>query len=86
MGMLERFSTGEMEEVVSEDSRTILQDKDTLMNAIQAGRLNPRVKSCMLWSFESKPISVTSGCSSSCHSHCEQGFERGCVDEPSPRV
>mmetsp|Transcript_39587 Transcript_39587/g.98026 ORF Transcript_39587/g.98026 Transcript_39587/m.98026 type:complete len:526 (-) Transcript_39587:264-1841(-) len=36
MSMLEKFGTGDMEDVVSEDSRTILQDKDTLMNAIQA--------------------------------------------------
>jgi len=36
MGMLEKFAGGEMDEMVSEDSRTILQDKDTLMNAIQA--------------------------------------------------
>ena len=34
--MLEKFSSGEMDEIISEDSRTILQDKDTLMNAIQA--------------------------------------------------
>jgi hypothetical protein len=36
MGMLEKFSSGEMDDSVSEDSKTILQDKDTLMNAIQA--------------------------------------------------
>ena len=36
MGMLETFSSGQMDEIVSEDSKTILQDKDTLMNAIQA--------------------------------------------------
>lgn len=36
MGMLEKFSSGQMDEIVSEDSKTILQDKDMLMNAIQA--------------------------------------------------
>ena len=36
--VLEKFGTGEMDDVVSEDSRTILQDKDTLMNAIQVRR------------------------------------------------
>ena len=36
MSMLEKFSSGELDGIVSEDSKTILQDKDTLMNAIQA--------------------------------------------------
>jgi len=36
MALLEKFASGEIEEIVSDEARAVLQDKDTLLNAIQA--------------------------------------------------
>lgn len=36
MSLLEKFASGELDDVVSEEARAVLQDKDTLLNAIQA--------------------------------------------------